>query len=338
MTKQRQITLKDIAQKLDISVSTVSRALRNDSAVNAHTKKAISRMAKQLNFEINQVAQSLHKKKTKALGVIVPNLTNNYFAASISGIQDMAAKKGYNVIICQSNESYEKEVNILRTLANGRVDGLLISLSRETNNYDHLQKVLYRGIPLVLFDRICNEIPVSKIVVNDYDGAFKATEHLIQLGRSRIAHIAGPEHLSISKDRLNGYRDALQKYGMNVEQELIRYSSSYEQGAVEQTNELLNLPSPPDAIFAVDDPAAIQAMMVMKERGIKIPEEVAIIGFSNDPNSAHTQPTLSTVAQPAYEIGQIATKHILDQIHQPENSISQTITLNTELVLRNSSK
>ena len=336
--KKEPTTLRDIALNLGVSISTVSRALSGAPEVNDQTKEAVLKAAKRLNYEPNHVAQSLRSNKTKTIGIVVPNLISHFFSATISGIQTTAAEKGYNVMICQSNESFATEVSNIHMMMSHRVDGLLISLSKETESYDHLHTILNRGIPLVFFDRVCDELNTSRVTVDDHDGAFKATEHLIETGRRRIAHICGPEQLSISKNRLQGYLDALKMHGIPVSEELILHSSFKDEDIAEHTNTLLNLPNPPDAIFAVNDLVAVQAMLAIKKRGLRVPQDIAMVGFTNTPVSALIEPSLTTVAQPAYQIGHIAAKHILEQINYPQEFIPQSIVLQTELVVRNSSR
>jgi DNA-binding LacI/PurR family transcriptional regulator len=335
--KKGPVTIRDIALKLNISTSTVSRALRGIPEVNKETKAAVLQLAKKLNYEPNQIAQSLRNKKTKTIGVVVPDLVTHFFSSNISGIQEVAAKHGYNVMICQSNESLQTEISNIHALVAGRVAGLLISLSRETSTYDHLKSLSDRNIPLVFFDRVCEAFNTTNIKVDDHDGAFKATEHLIRQGCKRIAHLSGPKELSISKSRLQGYLDALQKNNMDVKEELIIHSRLQKEDVIAQTNYLLDLPDAPDALFAINDPVAIQAMLVMQERGINIPEEVAIVGFTNEPSSALIKPSLTTLAQPAYQMGKIAASHIISQINDPDQFTPQTIVLSTELIIRNSS-
>lgn len=336
--KKGQVTIRDIALKLNVSISTVSRALRGSGEVNPETKKAVKEMAEKLSYEPNLVAQSLRRNKTNTLGIIVPDLVTHFFASNISGIQEVAAKRGYNVMICQSNESFDTEITNIHTLVASRVDGLLMSLSKETSDYTHLHSLYSKGIPMVLFDRICEEIETSKVIVDDHDGAFKATEHLIEMGCRRIAHLSGPENLFISKNRLRGYLDALHKHNIPVREEFIRHSSLSKEDVIAHTNALLDLPNPPDALFVINDPAAIQALLVIKERGIRVPEDVAMVGFTNEPISALIDPSLSTVSQPAHEMGRIAANLLLQQINNPAEYKPEKVVLKTELIVRNSSR
>jgi DNA-binding LacI/PurR family transcriptional regulator len=336
--KKGQITIKDIANELKISVSTVSRALRDAPEINPATKKIVVDMAKKLNYEPNNVAISLRNSRTHTLGIIVPDLTIHFFASNISGIQDVAAAHGYNVMICLSNESYQTEISNVNTLVTSRVDGILASLSRETANYDHLNNLRAKGIPLVLFDRVSDEVDTSKVIVDDHDGAFMAVEHLIQTGCKRIAHISGPESLSISKTRLKGYLDAMQAYNMEVSDELIVRTNLTENDNYDTAKALIDIPNPPDGIFAITDPVAIRAMVAIKEKGLRIPEDIAVVGFTNAPISTIIEPSLTTVSQPAYSIGQISANLVLDQINNPEEFIHQSVVLKTELIVRNSTR
>ncbi len=240
-------------------------------------------------------------------------------------------------MICQSNESYEEEMRNISTLMASRVDGLIISLSKQTSNYNHLQTLHKKAIPLVLFDRVCDEIDTTRIMVDEHDGAYKATEHLIEMGCKQIAHLSGPENLSISRHRLQGYKDALQQYGIPLREELVRHSTLTEADLAAQVKSLLELPNPPDAIFAINDAAAIQAMLVIKSKGLSMPDDIALIGFNNEPVTSLVEPAISTIAQPAFQIGKLAAGHVLEQISSPENFIPQKIILKTELIIRNSS-
>lgn len=333
-----QARLKDIAKSLNISISTVSRALGGSHDINKNTRKAVLEMAQKMAYAPNQVAQSLRTNTTHTLGIIVPDLTTYFFSANLSGFQEVAAQKGYNVMICQSNESYEEEMRNINTLMASRVDGLIISLSKETSNDDHLKTLYKKGIPLVLFDRVSDSIDTTRITVDEHDGAYKATAHLIEMGYKRIAHLSGPENLSISRHRQEGYIEALQKYNMPVQEELIRHSTLTDDDLREQVRILLDLPNPPDAIFAINDPAAIQAMLVIKSRGLKMPDEIGLIGFNDEPVTSLVEPSISTIAQPAFQIGKLAASHVLEQISNPEGFIAQKIILKTELIIRDSSR
>ncbi|MBK6267281.1 LacI family DNA-binding transcriptional regulator [Marivirga sp. S37H4] len=338
--KKTNITIKDIARKLGVSPSTVSRALKDHPDISPNTKKEIQELAISLNYQPNSVALSLRQSKTNTIGVIIPEIAHFFFSAVISGIEDIAHSAGYHVIITQSNESYEREVMNTKALFNSRVDGILLSISRETSNYDHLQSLLDSNVPLVFFDRMVDSLNACKVIVNDEQGAYEATTHLIEQGYYRIAHLAGPQNLGISKNRLNGYKAALADNKYMMDDNLVKVCGlgTYEE-AEAITNELLDYRFPPDAIFSNNDVAAYGAMTAIKKRGLRIPEDVAIVGFSNWRFSSLIQPALSSVTQPGFKMGQEATRLLMKQIAlgDDEEAITETISLKTNLVVRESS-
>lgn len=335
---KRESTIRDIAIKLDISVSTVSRALRNMPEVNEKTRKKVLEMAKQLNYEPNRVAQSLRIRRTNTIGVIVPEVEMHFFSSIISGIQESANNLGFNVMFCQSNESYETELANIQALISSRVDGLLISLSRETRNPDHIHHLLEKDIPVVLFDRVMDGIDASKVIVDDYDGAFHAVSHIIETGCTRIAYLGGPSDMSISNYRLKGYLDAL-KYGKSSQEPIVIHIENLEEGAAIGAEELLTSSNPPDAIFCFNDPVAIKAMQVIKEKGLKIPQEISVVGFTDDPVSALITPSLTTVTQPSYEMGKAAAQLLIKHITSKEQDFTpETIVLKTNLAIRASTR
>ncbi len=339
--KKANITIKDIAKELGVSPSTVSRALKDHPDISSDTKKQINDLAQKLNYQPNTVALSLRQSKTNTLGVIIPEIAHFFFSAVISGIEDIAHDAGYHVIITQSNESFEREVMNTKALFNSRVDGILMSVSRETQNYDHLQSLLDYEIPLVFFDRIIDSLNACKVIVNDEQGAYEATTHLIEQGCYRIAHLAGPQNLAISKNRLNGYKAALADNRYMIDENLIKVCGlgTFEE-AESITNEILEYRFPPDALFANNDVAAYGAMMAIRKKKLRIPEDIAIVGFSNWRFSSLIQPALSSVTQPGFKMGQEATRLLMKQINKgkDEESITETISLKTNLVVRESSK
>ena len=333
----RQVTIKDIAKKLNISKTTVSRVLSGVTTVNAEMRDAVLAMAKELEYEKNYFARNLVTHKTNTIGIIVPEFVSSYFPKVIIGAQEVAAKAGYNIIIAQSNESYETEVANAKIMLLNQVEGLIISLTKETRNFDHLTIFQRKEIPLVFFNRICEDMKVPKVVVDDYDGSFRAVEHLINTGKKRIAHLAGPDNLSISRRRLNGYLAALRKYDIPIDQEIIiPYDLKIEKVKI-YMNYLLSLPNPPDALFAINDPTAIEAIQFIKSKGLIIPEDIAIVGFSNDQISELMEPSLTTVSQPVLKIGETAAELILQMIRAELPITSGMIkTLTTELIIRHS--
>jgi LacI family transcriptional regulator len=338
MKKGHQVTMKEIAKKLGVSVSTVSRALKDSPELHADTKTRIVEMAKSMNYQYNLLAQSLRISRSKVLGVIVPELTSHFFSSNISGIQDTAYKRGYNIMICQSNESFEQEKANVRTLVSSQVDGLLISLSRETKSYEHLQELYDREIPFIMFDRVTEEIPVSKVTVDDAHGAYLVVNHLLEQGFKKIAYFSGPEDLYISKKRKEGYLEALKEFGIpEMESRVYITDLTFEMNR-KITLDMLQEQDRPDAIFAMIDPLAVEVMMILKENGVRIPEDIALAGFTNNPTSAVVEPSLTTVSQPGYEMGQLAANHLLDQLDELVSDDPQTFVLLTTLVARNSTK
>lgn len=330
--------MKEIARKLGVSVSTVSRALKDSPELHPDTKKKIVEAAKAMNYQYNLLAQSLRISRSKVLGVIVPELTSHFFSSNISGISDTAYKRGYNVMICQSNESYEQEKANVKTLVSSQVDGLLISLSRETKSYEHLQELYDREIPFIMFDRVTEEIPVSKVTVDDAHGAYLVVHHLLEQGCRKIAYFSGPEDLYISKKRKEGYLEALKEFGIPESEARIYVTDLTPEGNRKISLQMIAEKDRPDAVFAMIDPLAIDLMTVLKEKGVKIPDEIALAGFTNNPTSAVVDPSLTTISQPGYEMGKIAANHLLDQLDEIVSDEPQSFVLQTTLVARESSK
>lgn len=337
-TRNKQPTIWDIAIKLNISISTVSRALRNATDINPDTKRAVLEMAEKLDYQPNTIATSLRKSKTSVIGVMVPEFVHPYFPKVILGIQEVANAMGYKVIIMQSNESIEIERQNLQAMFSSRVDGLIMAISRETNDYEHIKSVQKKGIPIVFFNRISDELQGSKVVVDDYKGAFMAVEHLINTGCKRIAHLAGPDKLTMSINRQNGYLNALKTYQLPIDESLIMSSDFVEGKARDCMQQLLNRPDRPDAVFAVNDPTAIEALICLKDNGVLIPDEIALATFSNAPHSAFVTPPLTAIVQPLHEIGQVAAQLLLRQIEEGQHFMPETVTLGTELIVRNSTR
>lgn len=337
--KKNPATLSDIAKQLNISVSTVSRALHNHQAINENTKKRVIKLAEQLNYQPNMLALSLLKKKTNTIGIIVPEITSYFFSSVINGIQDLINDTGYRLIISQSEESFEKEKEILAALSRVRVDGFLISPTSETREYHHFNKLADNGTPLVIFDRDCDGLNADKVFVDDYDGAFQAVEYLIKTGCRRIAHITGPANLSISTHRLNGYLDALKKYNIPKEDQLIFNVKGFTpEYGVEAAKALMKLPQLPDAIFAINDGIAIGAMYVIKEAGIQIPNQISVIGFDDELYSSYFIPPLSSVWQPVYDMGLLSARILLSKLKGEKPAETRYEILKPELIIRASSR
>lgn len=335
--KKHMTTIVDIAKALNISKSTVSRALHEHIDINPQTRTAVQEMARRLDYQPNLLAKSLVKSKSNTIGIIVPEFLTYFFPTIIMGAQQVAAQAGYNVIICQSQESYQTEVANANVLLANRVDGVLISMTKETRKFDHFKAFEKHGIPVVFFNRVCDEMHTSKVLVNDYEGALKATEHLIKNGYRNIAHIAGPPALLITRNRLSGYRDALEKYKLPFQKELIVHCDLSKKDAIRSAKQLLSMKNRPDAVFCVNDPVAIQLMLVAKKLKITIPSELGIVGFSNEPSGEVIDPALTTVEQPVADIGRSAADILLKAIRQAEDYVPEMKSLQTTLIVRASS-
>ncbi|NVK49836.1 MAG: LacI family DNA-binding transcriptional regulator [Cyclobacteriaceae bacterium] len=338
MKKGHQVTMKEIAKKLGVSVSTVSRALKDSPELHEETKRKIVETAKEMNYQPNLLAQSLRISRTKTLGVIVPEITSHFFASCISGIQDFANKRGYNVMICQSNESIDQEIANIKTLVASQVDALMISLSRETNHYEHLFELYNREIPFVLFDRVQEDIPVSKVTFNDAGGAYQVTNHLLESGCRSIVYISGPEDLYISKKRKEGYLKALKEFGIKENPNFIKVTDLTEADNIRIAKEIASMDPLPDGVFCMIDPVAVDVLTYWKSIGLKVPEQIALAGFTNNPTSAVVEPPLTTVSQPGYEMGKLAVSHLLDQLDGLVSDDPISIVLDTTLVPRKSSQ
>lgn len=336
--RSNQITIKDIARILGISPSTVSRALKDHPDINTDTKKAVNELASKLKYQPNAVALSLKNSRSNTIGIIIPEIVHYFFSSVISGIEDVASQKGYTVIICQSNESFAREVANANALLSHRVDGILISISKETNSFDHFVNLQEGGIPLVFFDRIAPGINADQIITDDIDASYNATRHLIENGRKRIAHFAGPQGLVIGRDRLQGYLNALTEAGLPIDNRLIIEADTFEK-ARNTVGELLDARIVPDGIFAVNDMTAIGAMQTIMKRGYKVPDDVSIVGFSDGYLSGVTDPHLSSVDQHGYEMGTTAAEMLFHRILSSEEEyVPEVKVLKADLIVRGSSE
>jgi len=336
--KSSQTTVRDIARRLNISVTTVSRALRDHIDIKPETKKKVLDLVHELNYQPNYAAQSLRTNRTNTLGVIIPEIVMHFFSNTLSGIQEYADQQNYSIIVCQSMESFRMEESNIQKLLSNRVDGLMISLSSDTCHVDHLQQLIDKNIPVVLFDRIWEDLKVSKVVVDDRAASFQAVDYLFKTGCRRIAYIGGPQNLYISREREQGYLRALERNHIQPSTELILHCNDLHTGPTEVTKKLLELDEMPDAIFCMNDPVAIQVMQVLKEKKIKIPDDISMIGFTNEPVSSFIEPSLTTVSQPSYEMGKVAASLIIEQLKNPQLFKPVTRVLETKIIIRNSTR
>lgn len=332
-----QITIKDIARALGVSPSTVSRALKNNPDISQETREAVHLYAKKHNYKPNALALNLRTSKSNTIGVIIPQLVHHFFSCVLSGIEETAAKAGYNILVAQSNEEYEREVKIVHSFLAARVCGVITSLAKDTTQYDHYQELLDNNIPIVFYDRICTGINTERVVVDDYAGSFAAVEYMIQTGCKRIFFYSSPPHMEISKNRRNGYLDALRKYKIPVDDSMIRYCDTREQ-AIAITPDILEAEDRPDGFFAINDETASGILYACKLANLKIPEEVSICGFTDGDIAQNTDPKLTTVEQHGEEIGQSAIHILIDKLEgQPEQKGSNKI-VRTNLVVRGTTK
>lgn len=321
------MNLKQFAKELNLSISAVSKALRDSHEISEKTKQAVLAKAKELNYQVNPFASSLRKQKSKTIAVVIPEIDNNFFALAIKGVEMIAQEKGYHVLIYLTHEDVQKEVSVTKILQNGRVDGVMISISGQTNDVKHIQNLKENGIPLVFFDRVTEKITAPKVTTDDYNSGINATEHLIESGCKKIAFLSVSENLSISNKRLAGYAEALKKKKLKYDEKLIVQCSQDLQNNKKIIKKLLSKKTKPDGIFASVESLALTSYEVCDELNLKIPDEIKIIGFSNLRTASLLSPSLSTITQPAYEIGREAASILFTLIEKsgysniPENTV-----------------
>lgn len=336
--KKEKTTIHDIARKLNITASTVSRALKDHPRISTETKKAVLKVAEKLNYQPNHIAAALRNGRSNTIGIIVPTIDRSFFSSVVRGIEEVANKARYNVMICQSYDNFEKEVQTINALLNAQVDGVIASFAKDTDDFSHFMKVKEKGIPLVMFDRGNNDLEVSHVVVDDYFGSYKGVEHLIQQGCTRIAHFTSFRKISIYKDRMRGYREALEAHGLSFDPDLIVESNLQLEDGRESMEKLLKLPKLPDAVFSASAFGALGAMQVLKERNIRIPEDVALVAFTNEQFCAVTEPPITAIDQHSMRMGNAAAEIFLEEINKEDvKFIPQKIVLKPELVIRQSS-
>lgn len=333
-------TIYDIAKELNITPSTVSRALSNHPRISEKTKERVKKMAEQLHYQHNGIAAALRSGKTYIIGIIVPTANRSFFASVVRGIEQVANQAGYNVMITQSNDNINLEKSNIEALLKTQVDGIIASISKETTTFDHFKKIKEKSIPLVLFDRVSENLGASTVVIDDYLGGYMATEHLIQQGCKRIAHFSSQQHLNIYKYRYRGYVEALEVHHIPFDSDLVIQKDhlNLEDGRLSM-EALLKLPNPPDAVFAASDYSAIGAMQVIKEKGLRIPEDIALVGFANEPFTSFVEPGLSTIDQMSEEMGRFAANIFLEEVRLTNHTFMPRKTVLTpKLITRGSSK
>lgn len=341
MNENKVLTMKDIAKEFGISIATVSRALSNSNSISQEKREMIQRYAQEHNFTPNIIAKDLRNTKIKPkkiIAIILPEVVHYYFATVLDGVEEEARRRGYKVFVGQSHECYEEEVELCRSFNESRVSGIIVSLAKDTKNYDHFLELQQKGIPLVFYDRICHGINASRVVVDDYNGAFNAVEYLVKTGCKRIAFYGSPMHMEISKNRFNGYKDALLKHNLKYDSNLTRICDNRED-AERITPELLALEDRPDAFFAINDDTAIGILRAVKKKGLKVPKDVSIFGFSDGFRSRASDPQLTSVNQRGQEVGREAADILIKEIEGvlPAEKVNKRIVM-TKLVIRETTK
>jgi LacI family transcriptional regulator len=333
-------TLKQIAKELGVSVSTVSKALNGSPEISEPTKQRVQEYAKLKNYKPNVIGLSLKNRKTKTIGVIIPNILNHFFAKVFSGIEKVADEKGYKVITCITNESLEKEINALEMLSNGTIDGFILSMAEESQKlkkYDHFSNIINEGTPIVMFDRIAEEVNCDKVIVDDYESAVNATEHLIKTGCKKIALLSSIDNLSVGKLRAEGFYKAMEKHKLKVDDSLVIMTETSE-----DFNKRIGgffIKNKPDGVFALDEHASVTAMKLGIQNGYKIPQDLSLIGFADGLWSRRMTPSLSTISQHGPEIGEVAAQLLIERLESNEETFtSTTTTIKTELRQRDSTK
>lgn len=336
--KPTHITIKDIAKMLGVSPSTVSRALKDHPDISEETRNLVKTFAEKVKYRPNALALSLRKQKTNTLGLVIPEIVHHFFSSVISGMEDLAYGEGYTMMICQSNENYYREVINLQALLDHRVDGLLVSISKTTREFNHLHNALDSGIPMVFFDRICDEIDTDRVITDDFEGARIATTHLIETGCQKILHLAAPRHLLIGKNRYEGYVQALKNNKIPLDESLVLKCDTREE-VMSMRQHILTLAPQIDGIFGVNDSTAIAVMQVLQENGYRIPEDISVVGFGDGPIATIASPPLTTLEQKGYEMGREAVRLLIQRLENPSAMINnQTKIITPSLVRRKTTR
>lgn len=337
MKIRREVTIYDIAKALNVSPSTVSRALRDHQHIRKETKKKIKAVAAEMGYQLNKFASNLRQKHTNTIGVVVPRLDSYFMATALAGIEKVVSENGYDLVITQSQESWKKEISCVFTLFNSRVDGLLVSLAYDTKNLDHFNILFKKDIPVVFFDRIADCHDCMAVIIDNYKAGYEATSHLIQQGCRRIYHLGGNMLRNVYSERFRGYKQALADNKIPFDQSLIGISDMSNNAGVSTARKILKMKNRPDGIFTSNDTTAVAIMIELEKAGIRIPGEIAVAGFNNDPVSNVIRPNLTTVDYPAREIGEIAATSLISKLKNSQPVNLSTIVLKHNLIIRNSS-
>ncbi len=339
MIKEKEVTIYDIAEKLKVSIATVSRALKDDPVVNIKTRKKIFAMAEEMNYRSNSFARNLRNSRTETIGVIVPKLNSSFMSSVIAGIENIVNSAGYHLIISQSSEDVKKEIASAKTMFNNRVDGLLVSLAFDTADLSHFDIFSKKNIPVIFFDRVIDNPHYTNILIDNKKAAKQATEHLISQGCKRIVHITAASKLNVYEERLNGYKEALAAHKIKFDKNnVITGNLSFEDGEA-AAQLILKMKPLPDGIFVANDNCAVGCMLALKQAGIRIPADIAFVGFNNDPVSKVVEPNLTTINYPGYEMGEVAAQTLINHLTGTSTiHATNTIILRWEFLIRASSQ
>jgi LacI family transcriptional regulator len=337
MRQKKEITIYDIAESLNLSSATVSRGLKDHPGIRKETKKRIVDKARELGYRHNHFASNLRRNRTNTIGVIVPRLNSYFMSSVISGIEKIANEAGYNLVISQSLESEKKEIVNIRTMFNSRVDGLLVSLAYDTQDDAHFKLFLDKNIPLIFFDRVFENPLCTSVIIDNYSAGYTMTKHLIDQGCKRIVHITANINRNVYAERLSGYKQALLDHGLEPEQNMIFINSLGDKECIEVTKTILQMHPMPDAIFCSNDSCAVVCMRELKKAGVKIPEDIAIAGFNNEPVSTVIEPNLTTIHYPGQEMGETCASILIRKLTKSEGDSLNTVVLRHQLIIRESS-
>jgi LacI family transcriptional regulator len=336
--KKQHITIHDIARELQVSASTVSRALQNHPRISESTRLAVHKVAERYNYQPNVVASSLRSGKSKTVGVIIPRINRNFFSNVIGGLEENLSASGYHTMICQTHEKYDNEVEAIQTLIHARVDAIMLSVSMETRNTEHIKVLMDRGIPLFFFDRVVDELETGAVLVDDKLGAYLSVKHLLEQGYRRILHVAGADHINVYRGRKEGYLQAMEEAGIQVPDSWIIERPLIVEGGESALNRGMEFSPAPDAFFCAGDYAALGVLQAAKSRGIRVPDDLGITGFANEPFTAYLDPSLTTVDQKGGEMGKMVAEMFLQCEDQSRAYLNcEQKILKPKLIVRNSS-
>ena len=338
MSKPKEVTIYDLARKLNVSIATVSRALKDDPVVSKKTKKKIFDLAEEMGYRYNHFARNLREQRTYTIGVIVPRLNSYFMSTVIAGIESVANNEGYTLIISQSSEDAGKEIASAKTMFNNRVDGMLVSLAYDTEDISHFDQFIKKNIPLIFFDRVSDHPECTSVLIDNRKGAYEATSHLIAQGCRRIVHLTATPKRNVYIDRLAGYKQALADHQIPFDEKYVLINNLSQEAGTQAAAAILQMNPLPDAIFAANDNCAVGCMLALKKAGIRIPQDMAFAGFNNDPVSTVIEPNLTTINYPGYKMGEMSAASLINHLNGV-NSIdtTNTILLRSELIIRASS-